>query len=326
VSGRLLAVNDAGPTGLALTPAGSPLVTILDDAAGVSLNPTTGAIVVTAPGGGLSSTLTLGLPVTTVPVTSQSADLSVTKTDSPDPVPAGGNFTYTITVANAGPSDSTNVVFSDSMPAGTTLISFGQVSGPAAGCSSRSSGFDCTIATLPSGQSAVFTLVARADASLPHGYVIQNSVFVEPDVPDPDHSNDLASETTTVAGADLSVTKTDSPDPVAAGGAVTYRITVRNTGLAAASNVELIDVLQPFGASFSTIAQVSDIVVSEIKAALFGLTVGIVAAYRGLNPPPGPKGVGMAVNQTVVISFVLVFLINLVVTTIYLQLVPARSG
>lgn len=79
-------------------------------------------------------------------------------------------------------------------------------------------------------------------------------------------------------------------------------------------------------ASFNTIAQVSDIVVSEIKAALFGLAAGIVAAYRGLHPSPGPKGVGEAVNQTVVISFVLVFLINLVVTTIYLQIVPTKGG
>ncbi|MGH3839749.1 MAG: MlaE family ABC transporter permease, partial [Pseudonocardiaceae bacterium] len=79
-------------------------------------------------------------------------------------------------------------------------------------------------------------------------------------------------------------------------------------------------------ASFTTLAQVSDIVVSEIKAAMFGLAAGIVAAYRGLNPPPGPKGVGEAVNQTVVISFVLVFLINLVVTAIYLEIVPAKGG
>ena len=79
-------------------------------------------------------------------------------------------------------------------------------------------------------------------------------------------------------------------------------------------------------ASFNTIAQVSDIWVSEIKAALFGLVVGIVAAYRGLNPPPGPKGVGEAVNQSVVISFVLVFLINLVVTAIYLQIVPPKGA
>jgi phospholipid/cholesterol/gamma-HCH transport system permease protein len=79
-------------------------------------------------------------------------------------------------------------------------------------------------------------------------------------------------------------------------------------------------------ASFNTIARVSDIGASEIKAALFGLVVGIVAAYRGLHPPPGPKGVGQAVNQSVVISFVLVFLINLVVTTIYLQIVPPKGG
>jgi phospholipid/cholesterol/gamma-HCH transport system permease protein len=79
-------------------------------------------------------------------------------------------------------------------------------------------------------------------------------------------------------------------------------------------------------ASFNTIAQVSDITISEVKAAMFGLAAGIVAAYRGLNPPPGPKGVGEAVNQSVVISFVLVFLINLVVTMIYLQAVPAKGG
>jgi phospholipid/cholesterol/gamma-HCH transport system permease protein len=79
-------------------------------------------------------------------------------------------------------------------------------------------------------------------------------------------------------------------------------------------------------ASFTTIAQVSDIWVSELQAALFGLVAGIVAAYRGLNPAPGPKGVGEAVNQSVVISFILVFLINLVVTAIYLQIVPPKGG
>ncbi|SHL02148.1 phospholipid/cholesterol/gamma-HCH transport system permease protein [Pseudonocardia thermophila] len=79
-------------------------------------------------------------------------------------------------------------------------------------------------------------------------------------------------------------------------------------------------------ASFSAIAQVSDILVSELKAVLFGLAAGVVAAYRGLNPPPGAKGVGDAVNQAVVISFVLVFLINLVITALYLQIVPPKGS
>src|SRR5206468_3585175 len=33
-----------------------------------------------------------------------SADLSVTKTDSPDPVATGGTITYTVTVTNSGPN------------------------------------------------------------------------------------------------------------------------------------------------------------------------------------------------------------------------------
>ena len=78
-------------------------------------------------------------------------------------------------------------------------------------------------------------------------------------------------------------------------------------------------------ASFSAVAQVSDIVVSEIKAFLFGFTAGVVAAYRGLNPPPGPKGVGDAVNQTVVIAAMALFVENFVLSALYFQLVPQKG-
>ena len=38
-----------------------------------------------------------------------SADLSITKSDSPDPVLAGDELTYTIDVTNSGPSTATDV-------------------------------------------------------------------------------------------------------------------------------------------------------------------------------------------------------------------------
>ncbi|OJY49154.1 MULTISPECIES: ABC transporter permease [unclassified Pseudonocardia] len=79
-------------------------------------------------------------------------------------------------------------------------------------------------------------------------------------------------------------------------------------------------------ASFSALAQLSDLGVGELKAAIFGIIAGVVASYRGLNTPPGPKGVGDAVNQSVVISFLLLFLFNLVITAIYLQVVPAKGS
>lgn len=78
-------------------------------------------------------------------------------------------------------------------------------------------------------------------------------------------------------------------------------------------------------ASFNALAQLPDLWVSEFKALLYGFVAGVVAAYRGLNPRGGPKGVGDAVNQAVVITFLLLFLINLVITGIYLQIVPPKA-
>ncbi|MGH3468189.1 MAG: MlaE family ABC transporter permease [Thermocrispum sp.] len=79
-------------------------------------------------------------------------------------------------------------------------------------------------------------------------------------------------------------------------------------------------------ASFSALAQLPDLWISEIKAGLFGFMAGVVACYRGLNPPPGPKGVGDAVNQSVVITFLLLFFVNFVLTAVYLTVVPPKTG
>lgn len=79
-------------------------------------------------------------------------------------------------------------------------------------------------------------------------------------------------------------------------------------------------------ASFSALAQLPDLWVAEIKAGIFGVIAGVIACYKGLNPGSGPKGVGEAVNQTVVITFLLLFFANLILTMVYLQAVPARAA
>ncbi|MET8774472.1 ABC transporter permease [Nocardia sp. NPDC004654] len=78
--------------------------------------------------------------------------------------------------------------------------------------------------------------------------------------------------------------------------------------------------------SFSALAQLPDLWISEIKAAIFGLLAGVIAAYKGLHPQGGPKGVGDAVNQSVVITFLVLFFVNLVLTLVYLQVVPAKGS
>jgi phospholipid/cholesterol/gamma-HCH transport system permease protein len=73
-----------------------------------------------------------------------------------------------------------------------------------------------------------------------------------------------------------------------------------------------------FVSNLTLLAGAKDFLVSELKATVFGLLAGLVACYLGLNVKGGPKGVGDAVNLTVVYSFVLLFAANSLITAIFL--------
>lgn len=59
---------------------------------------------------------------------------------------------------------------------------------------------------------------------------------------------------------------------------------------------------------------------SLVKTALFGVAAALVACYLGMNAKGGPKGVGEAVNQTVVFTLMVLVVLNTLVTSVYLQL------
>ena len=71
-----------------------------------------------------------------------------------------------------------------------------------------------------------------------------------------------------------------------------------------------------FVAGLTLVTGLSDVIVALIKAALFGLSAGLIACYKGTTVQGGPAGVGNAVNETVVFSFVALFLINVVATAV----------
>jgi phospholipid/cholesterol/gamma-HCH transport system permease protein len=79
-------------------------------------------------------------------------------------------------------------------------------------------------------------------------------------------------------------------------------------------------------ASFQALGQLPDLVSGELKALVFGMVAALVATYLGLNAKGGPKGVGDAVNQSVVITFMLLFAINFILTAIYFQVVPQKGS
>ena len=185
----------------------------------------------------------------------QTADVSVTKVDTPDPVNAGTNLAYTITVANNGPDPAATAALSDTLPAGTTFVSLPAVAGwscttPAVGGTGTVS---CSNPSFGVG-SAVFTLTVAVDPAVAAGTLLSNTVTATSTTADPNAANNSATATTVVAtSADLAVTKTDTPDPVNAGTNLTYTITVANAGPSSATTVSLSDTL-PAGTTFVSLA------------------------------------------------------------------------
>jgi uncharacterized repeat protein (TIGR01451 family) len=110
------------------------------------------------------------------------ADVQVTKTAAAGPVLAGNDITYTITVVNTGPSGAQTVALTDPLPADTTFVSDTQttglpftMTGPAVGGTGTISD---TIATLPLGDSASFTVVVLVSPSTPDLTAITNTATV----------------------------------------------------------------------------------------------------------------------------------------------------
>lgn len=79
-----------------------------------------------------------------------------------------------------------------------------------------------------------------------------------------------------------------------------------------------------FMASFNELSQLPDIFFSLVKVLAFGFIAGVVACYKGIFVKGGPKGVGTAVNQAVVITFVILFFVNFVLQTVYFNFIPQK--
>jgi phospholipid/cholesterol/gamma-HCH transport system permease protein len=68
--------------------------------------------------------------------------------------------------------------------------------------------------------------------------------------------------------------------------------------------------------TMTLITGLPEVLISIVKATLFGLIAGLVGCYRGLTVSGGAKGVGTAVNETLVLCVIALFAVNVVLTTI----------
>lgn len=77
-------------------------------------------------------------------------------------------------------------------------------------------------------------------------------------------------------------------------------------------------------ASFTELGYLPDFYSSLIKAAIFGYLAAAISCHYGYKVRGGPQAVGNAVNQAVVLTFIVLFFVNLMITALYFNLVPPK--
>jgi uncharacterized repeat protein (TIGR01451 family) len=174
-------------------------------------------------------------PTKTPTPPSPAADLQVTKTDGVTTYTPGGTLTYTVTIANNGPTNVVGAFVRDNIPGKITSWSWACTSqtGGATGCSAvagSTTNFTDTV-NLPNGASIVYTVTANISAGATGNLTNTATITVPPGYTDPTPGNNSATDTDTQVGsADLQATKTDGVATYTAGGALTYTVTVTNNG------------------------------------------------------------------------------------------------
>jgi len=195
--------------------------------------------------------------------------LSIAKASSPDPVIAGTAFvgafpftvplTYTINVANGGPSWAPGLVVTDTLPNGTTFIAGSAVNvpdgDPIGTCvltnPTPPQEVKCYLGTIPAGEGATVTLTVNTDPSVRGS--ITNTASVAANVADDGDTaigqeNSVQAMTSILARADINIanfgTPQLSPGPSPAIGGrdtVVYEFDVTNDGPSDATGVTLTD-------------------------------------------------------------------------------------
>jgi len=185
-------------------------------------------------------------PVTAVHTDTVSSDhdLSVTKWPSDNPAQAGDPLTYTIQYGVTGNEPAPNVVIEDTYPANSAYVDCdGGLS-----CSEDSGIVTWNLGTLDPVASGVVTLVVQVNSPQPDHTPLENHVEIGDDdgeFAQFDYSGFVGS------GHTLALTKSDSPDPVQAGGQIVYTLDYGVSGNENAAGVLITDTV-PASTTFAS--------------------------------------------------------------------------
>lgn len=164
--------------------------------------------------------------------------VTATKTASAATVEAGKPISYTITVKNDGPSEATLVTVADEVPAAITGVTVD----PSDDCSVTANLVSCEFANVAAKDTRIITITGTVAADAGDGSTLTNTAQVSC-ANDECTPSEPSVEVGVIRRADLVTTKELVTDPVVAGEAATWKVTVRNDGPSVATAVQVADTL-----------------------------------------------------------------------------------
>jgi len=225
-TGEWTSLSFASGTSVTLTIAG----TISPSATGSVTVPATVAV---SPG--IQETITGNNNASDTDTLTYSADLAIALTDGKTSIQPGSPITYTITVANNGPSQVTSLSVAVTYPPLLQNPAFT----PAQGIYNEATDLWTGLSLAP-GQSVDLTLTGTVDPSASGNFVLTATVSPPAGVTDPVAGNNTATDTNTTTPL---ITLAKSADPATAipGQEILYAVYYRNIGGSAASSLVIAD-------------------------------------------------------------------------------------
>lgn len=173
---------------------------------------------------------------------SSTTTLTITKQADKEKVYKGDTLVYTITVTNTGANTATNMIITDTLPAGLVLMTDGENGPKLNGNPITSSNGEYMIGDLEAGKTV--TLVLTATVTAEPGTEIVNTAMADYDnKPTGETPPKDEEKTDVVEKPEVNVVKTADKEKVVAGDTVVYTITVSNAGKTAAEGVTVEDEL-----------------------------------------------------------------------------------
>jgi LPXTG-site transpeptidase (sortase) family protein len=199
----------------------------------------------------------------------------------------GDIVTFTLTIANAGPSTATNIDVTDVLPSGYTYVPASITGGDTRNDSSPAgTGLTWRINSLASGGSVNLTYQATVLASGAYDNYAQITDHDQPDsnsTPGNNSTDEDDDDTVSVTPnpvADLSLTKTVNNSSPVVGNNVTFTLTLTNNGPSNATGISVLDLL-PSGLSYLSDNSASTVTTYNSGTGVW--TIGSLAASDSIS-------------------------------------------